>query len=117
MQNRQFLQQLFAVKGEFDQHLAAVMIAVPANHGTMFDQAVDQLHGAVMTQAEPRRQHGYGGTHPFGQTLDGQHQLVLLRLNATQPSSFFAEMQELTNLVAEFGKLLKCGGREAWCGC
>ena len=111
------MQQLFAVRGEFDEHLAPVLIAVPATDGAMLDQPVDQLHGAVLTQAEPRRQHGYGGTHPFGQTFDRQHQLVLLRLNATQPSSFFAEMQELTNLVAEFGKLLKCSGRKAWCGC
>ena len=52
VQDRKAAQQLFAVRCELDQNLAPILFAVAADDSSALDEAVNQLHCAVMTQAQ-----------------------------------------------------------------
>ena len=84
------MEQFFTVPREFDQHFAAVLVAVPANHRPVLHEAIDQLHRTVMAQAEPLRKRPYSGTSPLGQSFHGEKKLVLLRFDSLRPSGFLA---------------------------
>jgi len=51
VQDRKAAQQLFTVRCELDENLAAILFVVTANESSPLDKAVNQLHRAVMAQA------------------------------------------------------------------
>ena len=69
MQHRELSQELFAIRGQFDQHFAAILLAVPAHDGAPFHQAVNELDCAVMPQQETRGKRGDGGTSALRQAF------------------------------------------------
>jgi hypothetical protein len=105
MQNRKPMQQGFAVRRQFYQHLAVVIISVPAPQGTALNEAVDKLHGTVMAKAELARERSNCRADTLGQTFDGQEQLMLLRLDASGPGYLLAGMKKLPDAVTELGEL------------
>jgi hypothetical protein len=105
MQNRKLMQQSLAVRRDFYQHLAMVIISVPAPQGTAFNETVDKLHGTMMAKAELARERSNCGADTLGQSFDGQEQLMLLRFDASGSGDLLAGMQELSNAVTELGEL------------
>jgi hypothetical protein len=105
VQNRKPVQQILAVRREFNQHFAAVLIAVAAFHGAMIDETVQQFHCAVVPKTQPLRKRGDSRTSARRHAFQGEKKLVLLRLNPLRTGSLFAEVKELTNAVPKLGKL------------
>ena len=88
------------------------MLTRLAHDGAMFSEPVDELDCAVMPQAKTRSKCGNGRTNSFRQSFDSEQQLVLLRLNPVSAGGCFAEVKELADSVAEFGKLFKASTRK-----
>ena len=105
MQNGKPVQQVLAVRGEFNQHFAAVLIAVAAFHGALIDETIHQFYRAVVAKTQPLRKRGDSRTSARRHAFHGEKKLVLLRLDPLRSGSFFAEVKELANAVPKLGKL------------
>jgi hypothetical protein len=101
MQHIEFPQKLFSEWRHFQQDLAGVRLAVLPRNRTVSYQPVRQLDGAVMPQAKPGRHGRDSGTNPLRQPLNGEQQLMLLRLDPVRSRGFLAEVQKLANPVSE----------------
>lgn len=112
MEQRELPQKLFAVRRELDQNLAAILITVPPQNRAAFGQTIDQLHGAVMTEAQPGGKSGYGWASSGRETFQREKELMLLRFKPVGARGFLTEMQEFADAIAEFGKLLEALERE-----
>jgi hypothetical protein len=99
------LQELLAVTRESEEHFASIMLVMVLNNGSVRDGAVDQLDRTVMAKAQPLGKRSDRGPDAFGQTLDGEHQLVLLRIDTVITRRLLAEVQKLADTVAKFGDL------------
>jgi hypothetical protein len=97
-------QQPFSLGGQVDGYLPAVdAVALPL-HQTVCDQAVNQLHRAVVADLQPLRQRADTGLDPLGKAADNKQQLVLLGIDAGGAGGLLAEGEELPDLVPEFGQ-------------
>lgn len=94
-------QELFAGPCQLHQDGARVSGIGGAADGTAALQAIDQFDGAVMLQKQAAGQFADRGRRSLRQALDGEQQLVLLRLQAGGAGLIFTELQELPQLVAE----------------
>jgi hypothetical protein len=112
VQNGELVQQLLAVRGEFNQYFATVLITGPAFHCPMFYQAIHKLYSAVMAKAKPVGKSRDGRTSTPRQSLDRKQKLMLLRFDALRSGGFFAEVQELTDAIPEFGELAVTRNRD-----
>ncbi len=90
---------------ELNPHLALVFLARTSRDSACHFQTVHQFDCAVMLNEEPRRQLTNGWTRAFRQSLHGQQQLVLLRLDAEFFRRRLAEMKELADLPPEFSQI------------
>lgn len=102
MRQRKPPQHSTAPRRQPNPHLAPVF-----GTGMPLDRAgalhpVHQFDRAVMLDEEPGRDFTDGRLDAFRQTVDGQHQLMLLRLDPVLFGRGFAEMQETSNLAPEF---------------
>jgi len=82
-----------------------------------FFQSIDQVHRAVMLNLQTPRELADSRTLSFGQPLDRQQKLMLLRLDAVGSRGVLAEAQKTAHLMAEFGKPAIGGERKiafAW---
>src|SRR5262249_7337198 len=72
----------------------------------------DELHGAVMADLEPLRQHPDRGRPVVLETLDLQQHQILLRLDPGRPRHLLAPAQEAWDLVTQLGqRAVVDGGR------
>jgi hypothetical protein len=99
------VQQILAVRRQFNQYLTMVLITRAASHCPVFHQAIHQLHRAVMAQAKPLGKRRDAWPSSRRQPFDGEKNLMLLWFEAYGSRGFFAEMQELANPIPEFRKL------------
>ena len=101
------MQQVLAVRRKFDQHLAMVIIAVPALQGAALDKPIDKLHRTVMAKAKLSRNRRNCGTDALRQAFNSQQQLMLLRFDTPGSGYFLTKMQELPDTVTELSKSAK----------
>jgi len=103
---REFPEQGFALRGDFDQDFPVVERVSVAAHHAERGQAVDELdHGVVLELELP----GEGADRRQvvgGQPLDRQQQLVLLRLEAGVACRLLAERQKAADQMAEKRQIL-----------
>ena len=93
-------EELFAIMGELDEDLPAIIGCPQAGKKASVDQPIDQLNGAVMLELHAFRQNPNSRLEPAGETSYRQEELVLLRLDTGFSSGLFAETQEAADLVA-----------------
>src|SRR5580698_6204754 len=72
-------------------------------------EPVHQLDRAVMLNLQSLRQFADPWPNPFRQSLERQHQLVLMGLNTRRSRRLLAEMQEFSNLVPQLRQRLIVG--------
>jgi hypothetical protein len=110
VQNRKPMQQVLAVRREFYQDLAMIIISVPAPQCTALNQTIDKFHRTVMAKAELARERSNRGADALGQTFDGQEELMLLRFDAPGSGYLLAGMQELPNTMTELSESAEASG-------
>jgi hypothetical protein len=88
------------------QYLPSVGGIVLAFSVTGIFQAIHQFHRGVMAQRQAICQLADGRLGAGRQSLDRQQCLMLLRLYAVLSGPDFAELKEVTELVAELSQLL-----------
>ena len=88
-----------------DPHFAFVLDARSPRDCARDLEAVYQLDGAVMLDEKSCCNFANRGLHALGKALDGQQQLMLLRLDVMLLGDGFAEMQELPDLPPELGQI------------
>src|SRR5690349_18382200 len=86
-------------------YLAAVLLPGMALDGARLLQPVDQFDGAVVLDKQSARDLASGRIHSVRQPLNGEQQLVLLRLDSVLGCGGFAEVKEAANLAAEFRQI------------
>jgi hypothetical protein len=101
------VQERFPLLREPNEDLAVILFCRRAFHYAVFGQPVNKFHGAVMANQHPRGEFANGGLHAVGQALDGQQELVLLRLDPAGTRLVFAEAQKAADLKAELCQRLK----------
>ena len=89
---------------QMNDDLAAILLGGRSRYMPQHLKPIDQFHSAVMFQLQPFRHFPDSRHDALRQALDGQKQLVLLRLYAGGPNLFFAEAQESPDLIAELGQ-------------
>src|ERR1051325_1873953 len=94
--------QALALRSQVYEHLAAVILVMLAAYQGSRGQPVQQLDGAVMKNLKALCKFADGRTLTVGKAFDGEHKLMLLRLQAMGPGGLRAELQEFPNAVAEF---------------
>src|SRR5579872_4465303 len=92
-------------RSQTNPNLAPVFGAGTTHNRAGLFQPVDQFHRAVMLDEQAGRNLSNGGLHIFGKPLNGQKELMLLRLNAVFFGSGLAEMKKSPDLPAEFGQV------------
>jgi hypothetical protein len=95
------LQFSHALGSEADADLPPVLGIAYALHATPFRQAVDESNRAVVLDEQVVRQHADGGPGGFLDAQDGQHELVLLGLEAFFAGGSLAEVKKFPYLVPE----------------
>jgi hypothetical protein len=104
-------ENFFAAWGQMQNHLAPVSPGpFPAQELSSFEP-VHQLHDAVVAQLQPLGKLADARLAAGGQSAQGQHEQVLLRLEVRVARGFLATVQEDPNLVSEFRKGAKFRGR------
>ena len=104
MPHGQFAKYFFAFRSQPQQDLATVIPRTASPHQASGGKAVYQFDRAVVLQLQSLGQRSNRRVQPVGQSLEGQHQLVLLRFQPHFPRCLFAEVKEAANLVAQFGQ-------------
>ena len=102
MECREMLQVARTGTREVHFHLAAVRFALLANHQPCFLATRQQCHRAVMLQLQPFRQFAHRGPVAAGKTAHMEQQQVLQRCQSFLLCRSFTEMQEASQLIAEF---------------
>jgi hypothetical protein len=99
--NGKLAEDFFTFRREADEHLPAILVRAMPPHATRGGEAVDQFDGTVMPDLQPLGELGDTGTRSPRQAFEGQHQLMLLRLEAGLASRLLAEVQEAPQLVTD----------------
>lgn len=102
MMQREGAENAFALRQEANEYFTAVLFAAMAPYVSVTLETVDQLHRAVMPQLHPIGKGSDRGAEVRGKPFDGQQQLVLLGIKPCLAGSQLAEVQEASNLMAEF---------------
>jgi hypothetical protein len=106
---REFFEERFAVMGELDQDLAAIIGGTQAAEISPVHQPIDQLDRAVVLQLHAFGQNADRRFEAVGQPSYGQEQLVLLRLDAGLARGMLAETEKPADLVAQFRHSFEIG--------
>jgi hypothetical protein len=97
-------QDALAARGDADQDDAAIGAAADAANQTSRFEAVEQLDEAVMLQMETLGEVADRGLAIGRSALDGEEQLVVLRLETGGASGLLAQIQEAANLIPELSQ-------------
>jgi protein subunit release factor B len=89
--------------------LAPVFTSAVSSHQAAGGQPVNKFDGAVVLNLQPFSQGSDRRVHSWRQSLQRQHQLVLLRFQAHFPGCLFAEVKEQANLIAQLRQCLIIG--------
>jgi hypothetical protein len=98
--------QALTLRCHLDQDLAPVDVAATPCRKSPLDQAIRQLHGAVMANLQAFGERADRGPPPLGKSFDGEQELVLPGLDTGGPRLAFAEREEAADLVAKLGQSL-----------
>ena len=101
MVEREFAEQRVAVGGERDKDLPPINCASATFDKPLTHRPINQLNRAVMLQLEPLGEVADRGAFSFGEAFQGEHQLMLLRLQPRRVGGLLAEMNEATDLEAK----------------
>jgi len=104
MSQREFAQQDSPGAGELYTNLPAVLLALHADNRAEIFQPINQFYSAVMFKPQSICEITNRGPPSFWKPSHSQQQLMLLRLKAISSSLSFAEKQEFSDLIPEFGK-------------
>ncbi|HEY6443826.1 MAG TPA: hypothetical protein VIY66_10855 [Candidatus Acidoferrales bacterium] len=96
---------LLAAGRQRDKYVASITRIVNFADQAAPRGSIGEFHDGVMTLLQELSQFGDGGFLAAGVAGDAKQQLVLLRRDATSPSSLFAEAQEFAQCVAKRGKM------------
>jgi hypothetical protein len=99
----QFAEHPFTFPGEREQYFSPVAPASMTTHETTVRQPVYQFDGAVMPNLQALGQLSDTRADLERQALESQHELVLPRLQSGNARRLFAKVQELADMVTQFG--------------
>jgi hypothetical protein len=99
----QFAEHPFAFPGEREQYFSPVASAPMTTHETTVRQPVYQFDGAVMPNLQALGQFSDTRADLGRQAFEGQHELVLPRLQPGNARRPFAKVQEFADMVTQFG--------------
>jgi hypothetical protein len=99
----QFAEHPFTLPGKREQYFSPVASAPVTTHKTTGRQPVCQLDGAVVPNLQALGQLSDTRADLERQALEGQHELVLPRLQPDNARRLFAKVQELADMVTQFG--------------
>jgi hypothetical protein len=99
-----FAQYLFAARSKADVNLATILSAAVALNEVLFLETAYQLNRAVVLNLQALGEIGDTGAIAAGCTAQGQHQLMVLGLDAPAPSCQLAEMKEPPDLVTKLAQ-------------
>jgi hypothetical protein len=97
------------LRGDLDQDLSPIDIAATPSGESPLDQAIRQLHGAVMSNLQPFGEDPDRGPLAAGESFDGEQKLVLAGLDTGGPSFAFTEREKAADPVAKLGQGLVVG--------
>ena len=109
MCRRQLGQTIVGAFGQLQQHAAMVILVLIPCHQSCLAKAVDQLDGAVMTNAQALRQIANRHRSAARESLDCKQRLMLARRQAGVFRLDLAEFEEAADQVAKFGQPLVVG--------
>ena len=109
MMKGQLGENALAFGSECEQDFAAVVLGAIAADISTGLETVDEFDGAVMANLHARGQFADNRADSGGHAFDRQHELVLAALEPRGLHGLLAKMEELPNLVAEFGEGLVVG--------
>jgi len=84
---------------------------IASNEAGLFE-AARQFEGTVWLDEHAGRQFANSRLCGFRETVDGEEELMLLRLDAVLPGGGFAEEEEAADLATEFGEIAVLAGGE-----
>src|SRR5262245_45194305 len=93
-----------ALAGESDQDLTAIIAARRAAHEPTRHEAIDETDRAVVADLESLGQSADGRNSTGGQPLQSEERLMVLRLEAGDPSAAATPLEETADAVAELGE-------------
>jgi hypothetical protein len=93
-----------AVRRQTNSNLAVVLARAGTLHQSALCETVNEPYRAVMPHQEKVGEHPHGGGAGLIESLDGQEQLMLLRLKTFGVRGMIAEMEEAADMVAKGGK-------------
>jgi hypothetical protein len=102
MTDREFPENRFAARGDFQKDMTPVLAALPLANESVADQPLGQFNSAVVPDVQSLGDFADVGLHALRETFQCQQQLMLLRIKARIHGRLLAEMQKPANLIAEF---------------
>jgi hypothetical protein len=107
--HRQLGQYLLAARGESYKNFTPVLGATGAGDETLLNQPVDEFDRAVMLNLHSLGEIDNASLFGWRFSLDGEHQLMVLRFDACNASGFFAEVEKAADLIAKLRQSLVVG--------
>ncbi len=111
MVERELAQNLLALGRQRDEDLAAIVERMLTAHQSGGREPVDEFHRTVMFDLEPLGQFTNPWSKDRRKSLQRQHELMLLRLQAGVTRRPLAKMEKSADLIANLRQgLIICGG-------
>lgn len=102
MVHRELMEDRLAARREAHEHLPPVGFTSLADDQPARHKPIDELDSAVVANLQALGDGRDGWLYPFGQALDRQQKLMLLRLDPRRTGRLLAEVQEAPDRVAKF---------------
>jgi hypothetical protein len=104
MRKGQLSQKLFSAKSELQQDFAAVCLPARTPDEAFGLKTVCEFNRAVMLNLKPLGQNTDSRNLTWGQSLDRQQSLMLMRLDSCGARSRFAKIQKAADFVAKISE-------------
>jgi hypothetical protein len=101
---RKLTQYSFSFDSQQYQNFASVLVSTLATHVPTSGKPVHQFDGAVMLDLKPFGQLPNARSKIWGEALQCQHELMLMRIESRGANRLLAEVREESNLMTQFGK-------------
>jgi len=103
---------MFTGSRQIHENFAAILLAAAPANGSAAREAVDELDGAVMLDAEARGELAHSGPDAFRHAFDRQQKLVLSRLKIPRAGLLLAEVEKTADLKAKLRQSAIVGQRK-----
>jgi hypothetical protein len=97
-------EKALTLRGDLEQDLSPIDVAATPSDEPPLDQAIRELHGAVMPNLQPFCENPDRWPLAAGESFDGEQELVLAWLDTGRPRFAFTEREEAADLIAKLGQ-------------